>query len=75
MSEIVLSNASNQYVADYSNGSLMTNFDPAMVQKVGSPTASSPPVPYHDGSQQYQGKSLFFLARFELMQTELNLIK
>ncbi|KAI9484444.1 hypothetical protein BDB00DRAFT_855748 [Zychaea mexicana] len=57
MSEIVLSNSSNQYVPDYSASSMMSNFNPATMgvhQKDSSPTSSSPSqVTYEDGQQHY----------------------
>lgn len=56
MSEIVLSNPSNQYVAEYPTGSVVPNFDPAMVQqKSNSSTTSSPPNAYEETSQQTYG--------------------
>jgi hypothetical protein len=41
MSEIVLSNSTNHY--DYSNGSMMVNINPGLVQKSSSNSHGSPP--------------------------------
>lgn len=50
MSEIVLSNSTNHY--DYSNGSMMVNINPGLVQKSNS-SASSPPVTSYEDNTQY----------------------
>ncbi|CDS11368.1 hypothetical protein LRAMOSA03631 [Lichtheimia ramosa] len=53
MSEIVLSNTSNQYLADYSAGSMMSNFNANMDSPSATSSSSPPPVTF-DGTQQHQ---------------------
>ncbi|KAI8888872.1 hypothetical protein K501DRAFT_172083 [Backusella circina FSU 941] len=48
MSEIALTNSTNHhYVSDYSNGSMMININPSLVQKADT-SNPSPPVAYED---------------------------
>jgi hypothetical protein len=53
MSEIALTNSTNHhYVSDYSNGSMMININPSLVQKADT-SNPSPPVAYEDGSHSH----------------------